>query len=239
MNRRACAVCVVVALSACRQKPVSVDAGPPPAAAARSIELRTAFFTVFPEIRGAEMTAATASLERTIRPVPERWRETFHAHEAATAADEARGLPGYSMWAEERDGALVLRAELAMQPADAAKLLNTRSSLSSAHFATWFPHFDGAQVAKEEFTVDIHWSAAESRAVFLVSQMVGLCLRGGWALREPFTVDGGESLDGAVPLTLFDPTLGALIHAERRGGNAWVVYRLQTQAQQGVVDAGI
>lgn len=235
---RALALTLLVGGCTCRT-PAVPDAGTPAVRVHRSIDLKTAVFTAYPEFRGARVMDGEAALVRTMdRPVslsPEVLdviaKNGFFAMVDAGTLVATR--PPYTLTI---DGP-TLTVALPVTEGDIGKLLNAPLTMTSEQIALWYPKPLPGAVAAEEFRLRLVYDSIAWRAGYLAWQMVHLNTAGTWKVeRYPDGYElqrrpdgGGGGTPEAYHLALVDSNTSARIEVHRDGGYVRLDYVLKTE----------
>ncbi|MHB8878477.1 MAG: hypothetical protein ACYC8T_32675 [Myxococcaceae bacterium] len=202
----------------------------------RATDLRTALMTIFPEIRGATVTAGYAQLSRELDWQPPAGTSLAQALAGPMAAKgfappdggeaELIGVrSSFTLHATRRGGHVVVSIRLPLENTQVTELYQSPAPLSTETMATYLAVPKGARPVSETFVLAIDYAGREERVDFLVRQLVDMLVAGYWTAsklpegweptRRP---DGGV---GGVPasfeLTLNRAAPATEIHIERDG----------------------
>lgn len=207
----------------------------------RSTDLRTAVFTLMPELRGLQLRSGEARVVRTVR-----WSRKASLEDAVLALAAKNGfLPpdgGGALAArppfqlrlagegEERELSVVLP----IGESELNRLLTAPASMSSEQLALYLPWPEGAQVVSERFVLELAYESRPARAAFLTWQMVSMLTGAGWKVDrypEGFQADrlpdgGAGEVPQAFELEARNAGSGAMARVRRDGGLVHLTYTL-------------
>ncbi len=245
MNGRFAWLAILFALSGCAR---CASQSAPDAGRLRQknpLDARTALLTVFPEVRGAFVTGGFVSLTReSTLSLPEGslLADTLGAAASAKgftvtdggATDFSAARPPFALSARRDADRLTVAIRLPLDGEGVGRLYQSPTPLTSETLADSLPDFPAARPLSERFQLSLDYVAVrESRADFLVRQLVDMLTAGRWAPSElPRGWEPGRRPDGgvggvppkfALTLTRGDPAAelqldrdGARVHVELR-----------------------
>lgn len=205
----------------------------------RSIDLKTAVFTAYPEFRGARVMDGEAALVRTMDT-------------AVPLSPEVLGVVEKNGFALSRDGGVLvatrapytltvdgptLTLAIPVTEGDIGKLLNAPLTVTTEQLALWYPKPLPGHIAAEEFRLRLVYDSVAWRAGYLAWQMVHLNTAGSWKVerypdgyeRERRPDGGGGGTPEAYDLALVDSNTTARIEVRRDGGYVRLDYLLKTE----------
>lgn len=216
--------------------------GPVDAAVARvhrSIDLRTAVLSCYPENRGARVLDGSAALVRTLdRPIRLEGEvaEVVRRNGFELAVDGGVLLATRPPYTLRIDGS-AMQVSLPVGDGDVAKLLGVPNPMSSEQLGLWFPRPEGASVVAESFVLSLRYQSSVWRAGYLAWQMAHLNTRGTWRVAkwpEGYELErrpdgGGGGTPDVYSLTMTDNTTDARIEVHREGAFVDLKYVLATE----------
>ncbi|MBI3185131.1 MAG: hypothetical protein HYZ28_23595 [Myxococcales bacterium] len=227
---RALAVFFLAALSCSRcqrgEPPALADAGKA-VKERRSIDLKTALFTVYPEFRFSRIEEGYATYRRRLRwKLPEGKSLTMAlspllAEKGFTPSDGGGGAIAvrrpFELAAEQVGEEVMLAVSLPIGNEDVGRLLQSPAPMNSEQLGLYVPMPAGAEVVEETFVLFLRYSAREDRAESLVRQLVELLTGSDWEVASlpGDWPDGGAAAKGDILLRR--SSAGTVLHIERGG----------------------
>ncbi len=202
----------------------------------RGTDLRTSLELIFPEYRGANVTAGRVALTRVICPYTPADVAAVRASAAQNGfTGEPLTRPPFTLTLEEKDSALTLIFSLPIAASDVGRIYASQASMSSESMAHWLPTL-ASPICSEAYDLTLEWEAVRpERAAFLSWQLVQGLMRRGWSASLPgeWTRDAGAaSVPDDFALTLTFPQSEARLDFARHETHATLHYHLVTRVRR-------